>query len=376
MQGGVRNLIFVQKLKAALRTLHPGRFSEDLELKLLAHQGWYNQTFLITQPDQASQIFRTRRASDADRQAHQNGKYWSPYHKEAWAMNFVHLGVPVPKMQSDEVGYLYLDSDQPDKPMELYTYMLEEFIPCKDASTLIGKSERNNFFAQIGVVARQINSTATSGFGREFCPRTMSFKSQSWQEFLDCEISRLNPKFLEEQHFLTAGDFKKILQRIDHLKSLEFEPSLFHLDFIKNWGNILIAESGAIQSVIDWEYAGSGPATHYELASTIYIYIRDQVDPQIRQTELNFLLAGYGISPKVYQELLEQDVNSLVLLSCLEAFHKYSLARLTGNPEQIEIRKTFALRAKAAVAELLKQQLGSRSKTNPFKEILALRKAA
>ena len=66
-----------------------------------------------------------------------------------------------------------------------------------------------------------------------------------------------------------------LASRTETLLVLEGHSELFHQDLLANHGNVLVDERGIVRGIIDWEFAGSGPALHFELASLIYALQRD-----------------------------------------------------------------------------------------------------
>lgn len=362
-----------KEIRNAIRYMYPGRFSDEMRIKLLPDQGWFNQTFLLEDPAIENKlVLRTRKATPDQQISHSKGGHWSPYFKEAWAIQTTHLGVPVAAIDCEDMGYFYLQSPEFSTGNVLYAFMLQEYLPFETAASVIEESRRVEFFEHIGTVARQVNATSVSGFGDFFDDVSGGFTHDSWESYLQSEIESFRREYDHFSTLVSASDFTKACARILSSKNLAKRATLYHLDFVKNWNNILVDEYECITGVIDWEFAGAGPAAHCELASTLYVYYRDNASVFERRKEFNALLSGYGLSLRAYASSFRYDVESLVLRHCLNGLCKYVRLLQTKSLDSQPWREVHAKRA----ADLLRLILSRRRLTvyvsDPLKNLEVL----
>lgn len=352
-----------RELGAALGRLYPGRFSDRLQVRLLPDQGMCNHAFRVHDPQiDKDLVLRTRRASAEEQIAHSYGSHWSPYFKEAWAIQTAHLGVPVAEIDCNDTGYVYIPA-LTGEGLWLYAYFLQEYLPFETAAASVADSKRLEFFEQVGLIARQVNATSVSGFGNVFDRDVAGFSHPSWESFLAAEAERYIQELGRESLVVQA------CRRVLETSTIASEGTLYHLDFIRNWNNILVDEYGSISGIIDWEFAGAGPATHCELASTLYVYYRDAVGPVERRREFNALLAGYGLSLRAYAAHFRYDVESLIVKHALDALYKYRRLDRMQLLDSQPFRKVHAERAVKLIEQIMRRTRPRVYVRNPVRQI-------
>jgi thiamine kinase-like enzyme len=114
-----------------------------------------------------------------------------------------------------------------------------------------------------------------------------------------------------------------------------------------NWGNFLLDSTGSVRGIIDWEYAGSGPAFHFEIAALLYVLSRDGHSQERINHDLSAVLRGYGISYKTYLASYDRDVQTIVLLNSVSAILKFQEVQEKGTSASEPWRERFADRAQA-----------------------------
>jgi aminoglycoside phosphotransferase (APT) family kinase protein len=190
-------------------------------------------------------------------------------------------------------------------------------------------------------LARIIHSTPTTGFGVDFDETSQSFAHTSLAGFIESNIRRLEISPID-------SSMKRWLSvRMAELADLNAEPHLFHRDLLGNWGNFLVDSDQMIRGIIDWEFAGSGPALHYELASLLYVLQRDGHPPEAIRRDLEAVLRGYGMPLATYKNEHERYVETIVLMNSISALIKFSELQRCGSASREPWRQRFAERATA-----------------------------
>lgn len=345
-----------ESMGEALRALYPGRFSESIQITLMPDQGWFNKTYLLEDGCNKPLVLRTRRATAEEQSQYTAGEHWSPYFKEAWAIQTAHLGVPVAAIDGNDCGYFYLTPATDAELPRLYAFLLQEYLPYDSAASVIPEANRLGFYEHIGMVARQVNATPVVGFGDTFDAMTGGFTHDSWYSYIATEAEHFLKQRERLETLLPATVLDLACKRLLDTASLCQNATLYHLDFIKNWNNILVDEYESITGIIDWEFAGAGPATHCELASTLYIFYRDNASKFERRKEFNALLSGYGISLRAYAANFRHDVESLMIRHALNALSKYLQLIEVKNLDSQPWRKIHAVRAVALLKEILQRK--------------------
>jgi aminoglycoside phosphotransferase (APT) family kinase protein len=332
-------------LKEILPNLRPDLFPSMPQVFAGFEQGWSNMILHIRTHLGRKLILRIRglmHSSDADS---------CSYHKEVWAMRQVQNKAPVAGIIEEGLGYFTLNNSASDWPKR-YIYMLQPYLPFKSAADEISPRDQSAFIFKLGQIAKQIHSVPCRGYGYDFISKQNSFKFNSWSEFLSSEIEKSGLKQLANTGSLDRKAYTKIRNRLSQLNKLACKPLLFHQDYIYNWNNILVDQGGETKAVIDWEFAGSGPALHYEIASTLYAMKRDGRQHSKVDKFLNRFLEGYGLSPVEYQNNYKFDVETLEILYAIRAITKFNRMKENKLLHKEPWRKRFALRAQKLIQEL------------------------
>lgn len=130
-------------------------------------------------------------------------------------------------------------------------------------------------------------------------------------------------KQLVESGAVTKEDFELFSDALLSLGRVAPAPRLYHSDFLRNRGNVLVDQDYRVKGVIDWELAGSGFGLPEELATALYVSYRNGEPTLERDAMLEALLRGYGLSVQTYQTEYSQLVNLLVLKIALGKICRY-----------------------------------------------------
>ena len=334
-------------LEDNLPSLLPEHFREKPLVLPLTEQGWSNNTFRVRSHSGEEYVVRMKQQEDLNDPESTKQLLWSNYHKEEWIMHNIDPMVPVAKVLSHGVGYI----SAPEGNKE-YAYMVQSFLPSKTANTCIETQDRLKFFRQIGTIARSINRTPTKGYGNRFLQEENRFVYSSWAETIaamkeDCQLDSL-----VQSHCITQAERKTVESKFSLLEALEFEPCLYHADFTNNWSNVLVNDTNEVQAIIDWELAGSGPATHFELACARYVLYRDGQDVDIQKKEFAALLEGYQISAEEFRESYRAAVEILMLYCAIGKVLRYQQLDMDSELQPYPWRLKFAERASQLVQSL------------------------
>ena len=173
----------------------------------------------------------------------------------------------------------------------------------------------------------------------DFDESSQSFAHSPFADFIESNINRL------ETSPIDASMKRWLSARLSELKDLDTQPYLFHRDLPGNWGNFLVDNDHMIRGIIDWEFAGSGPAFHYELASLLYVLHRNGHAPEAITRDLQAVLRGYGMSLATYKNDHERHVETIVLMNSISALIKFSELQRCGSVSREPWRQRFAERA-------------------------------
>ncbi|RIL00915.1 MAG: hypothetical protein DCC75_13755 [Proteobacteria bacterium] len=206
--------------------LIPSWLGRHFSVREVENQGWSNHTFLVEQGSKDKLIIRLReRRKD-------NSCALAGYYKEIWAVRQMQGLIPVPGIIESGAGSFGHETE--------YAYMIQEYLPYPSAAGLFGSHKRIAILEQLGRIARVINSTSTAGFGRTFIPQQQQFLNQSWENFMDCELVSCNFRRLRDKSILGPQVLEHLQARLLEARSWKVRPSLYHLDFLANWNNVLI----------------------------------------------------------------------------------------------------------------------------------------
>jgi aminoglycoside phosphotransferase (APT) family kinase protein len=236
--------------------------------------------------------------------------------------------------------------------------MLQSFIPFDSARVLQAGESRERVLERLAGLARLIHSTPTTGFGVDYDERSQSFTHTTFAGFIESNIKRLETSPID-------SSMKRWLSiRLSELADLNTQPRLFHRDLLGNWGNFLVDSDQMIRGIIDWEFAGSGPALHYELASLLYVLQRDGHPPEAITRDLQAVLRGYGIPLATYKNDFERYVETIVLMNSISALIKFSELQRCGTASREPWRQRFAERATALCSSCYSRDRNAQSPTS------------
>jgi aminoglycoside phosphotransferase (APT) family kinase protein len=317
----------------------PQIFSPALILEPLPNQGWSNFAFLAHSSNR-DYVVRMRADDSVITRIHK----WAPYHKEERILQALQAKVPVPEVIGDGIGYVATATE-----VKEYAYFIQSYINFPSADTIAAHLDPLQFRHNLGVVAREINSIRCQGFGTEFNSESNSFIHQSWSDAVYQDIRDTTIDRLIAQGILTRAQASILTERFLTLTKLDFKPTLYHGDFVENWGNVLADRSGTVQGIIDWELAGAGPAPQMECALLLYMMIRDGRSKQQIERDFSAFLSGYGISEHDYRERYAYDVETIILLQALKKCNRYLDIDARGELREHVWRMRFFERCKALI---------------------------
>ncbi len=330
--------VLAHVVAAELYSACPNVWNAPPRITALASQGWSNLTLRVDSDDNPeSFILRLseRRASPEAKRSRSNPQF----EKERHVLGLLSSETWAPKLIGPVSGVLNLNV--PGHRESAYAFMLQSLIPFESARATHDRASRERVLERLASLARSIHATPTSGYGVDYDETSGAFAHTSFSDFVDSNIKRLeaSPLDFSMKRWLTA--------RLEELKSLAPEPRLFHRDLLGNWGNFLIDKDENIRGVIDWEFAGSGPAFHYEIASLLYVLQRDGHSQEAINRDLRAVLRGYGMSLSTYKNDHERYVETIVLMNSISALIKFSEIQRFGATSQEPWRARFAERASA-----------------------------
>lgn len=249
----------------------------------------------------------------------------------------------VPTLIPGGIGSVVLDI--PSQGLKEYGFMMEEMMPFKTASEIhTGIDAVPRILEQLAEMCREIHKISVAGYGIDFDTARGSFSCSSFEEFINSKIKTI-------QHSPLSPAMKRWLEiRVEELIKLSPEPKLFHRDLLGNPGNYLLDNDCVVRGIIDWEFAGSGAAFHYEIASMLYVLARDGHSAERIERDLHAVLRGYGISLAEYSSNYERDVETIVLMNSISAMIKFADLQKRGAVAQEPWRKVFAERAQVVCA--------------------------
>lgn len=330
--GRIAGLILREKLPA----LFPEVFRGEIKITTCRAQGWSNISVIVGNSEGREFLVRIR-AREAGSGA---GKFWAPYHKEEFAIGLVRPDLPVPAPLDNSIAYFNIEGVPRFGSCDLCCWV-QNYVNFDNAQGLTDPAKRIRLMKNAGAMAAKLHSVKVRGFGTGYDHAERSFADPDWRTFLSRRIEHLEMDLIAKNSFLERSVIGKVFNRISDLMDLKFEPSLFHNDFISNWGNILVDDDMNIRALIDWEFCGGGPAAEYEIASGLYVMHRDKMPGEQIDREFSALLEGYGISRDEYEERLKRSVESFVIINSLEAISKYIRLVLSDSLDREPWRKDF-----------------------------------
>jgi aminoglycoside phosphotransferase (APT) family kinase protein len=330
--------VVARSLAPQLQALFPDLFPKAPRVEAIADQGWCNLVLFVGSGEGAAEyVLRlAARSALADMQSSRSMPHLE---KERYILDQLRSFDFVPRVVGHATGTCVVQI--PGHGVVEYGYLLQTALPFKSARAVKADLDRNRYLWQLGEIMRAIQIPLVKGFGAEFDPLQNGFAAQSFAESLTTSMQTI-----EEAPI--APSMKRWLgARLEGLVALAPEPRLYHKDLLGNLGNFLVDGKGNVRGVIDWEFAGSGLALHAELASFLYVLVRDGHSQESIQADRNAVLGGYGITEQQYREHYERDVETLVLLHSISALIKCDVLTRNGTLTQEPWRKVFAERADA-----------------------------
>ena len=227
-----------------------------------------------------------------------------------------------------------------------YEYLVQEYLPFLPPRVL-SMRQRLRLFTRISEWAAQINRVKVIGYGDRVDDTGSRFADTSWREFIDLQREKARLNELRRAGLLTRPVSETIDAALRGLGQIATDSYLYHGDLLGNWANVLVNDRGQVQGILDWEYAGAGAATVFEIASVLYCFVRDGVAEGDRDQYLSAILDGYGISSETYNVEYRPLVNATLLLHACKALNRIFPGRMEcGAAHDRRIRLQFAKRAR------------------------------
>ncbi len=328
--------VLARSLAPQLRQLFPQLFTRVPSVTAVSDQGWYNLTLFVgAHPNNPEYVLRL--AARSALPVGQTSRSLPHLEKERYILDQLRSFDFVARTTDDATGRCVVSI--PGKGDVEYGYLLQTCMPFRDARAVKSSLDRNRYLWQLGEILRAIQSVVVTGFGTEFDEGRGGFAADSFHGSLTSYIRTI------EEAPIAPSMRKWLSVRLESLLKLDPEPRLYHKDLLGNLGNFLVDDTGNVRAVIDWEFAGSGLAFHSELASFLYVLVRDGHSQESIRADRNAVLGGYGITEKQYHVHYERDVETLVLMHSLAALIKYEVLSRKGELTQEPWRKVFAERA-------------------------------
>lgn len=331
-----RTNIVAHILSHGAKTLFPHLFLNDPILTPLKTQGWINHTLKLEEHD-GSKSYIIRLSPIRTNALEHTSRSTPSFEKERFILEALHRCDFTPTLPLDSSGIIEIAI--PGSSSCRYGYLIEENLPFQDASAIHTTRERVSVMQQLGAIMQTIHSVDTAGFGTEFNEDDGRFSHDTFDGFIAEKMA------LIDRAPISSLMKRWLASRTETLLALEGHSKLFHQDLLANHGNVLIDERGIVRGIIDWEFAGSGPALHFELASLIYALQRDGHSVERIDIDVQSFIEGYGISHDFYQRHYAHDVETLVLLHSVGALIKYQDLVATGGVQKQPWRELFAKRA-------------------------------
>lgn len=320
-------------LAPKMRELFPNLFTSSPTVTSIGQQGWSNLTLSVDSGDGAQRYIL--RLAPCPKGC--VSRSTPALEKERYVLERLSGFDFVPRLPQHASGRLTL-AVPPAGEVE-YGYLLEARLPFEAPRNDCGPRDRLLILRQLGGVAKKIHSIKVSGYGLDFNEALGGFRDASFVDFLNSKAKSI------EDSPIDSHMKRWLIARVRDLSHLDPEPSLFHRDLLGNWGNFLVDDSRIVRGIIDWEYAGSGPAFHYEIAALIYVLTRDGHSPEDIEHDLVAVLEGYGMTLEHFKAHYEREVETLVLINSISALQRYEALKQSGDIKREPWRQLFAERA-------------------------------
>lgn len=220
------------------------------------------------------------------------------YTKEAWCIDKAAVsGVPVATVI--DVGVI-----------EEHAYMVQAFIAGDEGRD--SQLPRSHIWRELGRYARLIHSIEVAGFGLKLQDLTQGDSRESWFEYLNYNIERLNENDeLIKLNVVTQSQSRIIRAIFEDLKGKPFNFGLNHGDL--SLKNVIVDESAKV-NLVDWGSAEASIVPHHDLIQMLKMNMLEN-DPD--DAAIQSFLNGYGISQFEFEEL-RPTLESLLLLRAFD----------------------------------------------------------
>lgn len=330
--------IVAHTISTQLSDLIPAFNSRTARVRAFGEQGWMNLTFLVELAEPSTQYI-LRLAARGQSQQHARSRSLPAYEKERLVLESLADSPFTPTVSAGCTGAFSLAV--PGTGSVEFAYLIESYLPLTSAKHLAESDQRGRILEQLGFIMRDIHRTPMQGFGLDIDESKGSFIHPTFESFMAHKLAAI------ERSPIASSMKDWLTSRVAAFVQINPAPNLFHRDLLGNWGNFLLDATGSVRGIIDWEYAGSGPAFHFEIAALLYVLSRDGHSQERINHDLAAVLRGYGISYKAYLADYERDVQTIVLLNSVSAILKFQEVQEKGTSAAEPWRERFADRAQA-----------------------------
>lgn len=262
---------------------------EDVEIRVvrILGRGSVNKVFIVEAPNTKFVV----RINDQKESLEE-------YTKEAWCIDKAAVsGVPVATVI--DVGVI-----------EEHAYMVQAFIAGDEGRD--SQLPRSHIWRELGTYARLIHSIEVAGFGLKLQDLTQGDSRESWFEYLNYNIERLNENDeLIKLNVVTQSQSRIIRAIFEDLKGKPFNFGLNHGDL--SLKNVIVDESAKV-NLVDWGSAEASIVPHHDLIQMLKMNMLEN-DPD--DAAIQSFLNGYGISQFEFEEL-RPTLESLLLLRAFD----------------------------------------------------------
>lgn len=329
-----RTKVLAHLLSRDCRKLFPSLWLQKPVVNPMEVQGWMNHVFRLDDTRTAnSYILRIAPVTQGSIASRSRVNF----EKERFILELLKDCEFTPTLPNYSTGVI--DVEIPGEGLSSFGYMVQPYMPFENGLERNEAANRNSILEQLGEKFRYIHKQQTPGFGAVFDEQQNQFSHATFKDFISERINEI------EQASVSTNLKRWLASRSETLSDLEGSSTLFHQDILANHGNLLLDTRGNIRGIIDWEFAGSGPALHFELASLVYTLQRDGHPRERIENDVVSFLNGYGISQNSYKKHYAHDVETIVLLKSLSAVVKYKRLVATDGLKKEPWRELFAERA-------------------------------
>ena len=296
-------------------------------------QGWYNLAIRASSAKFKDYVIRVQAVSDdfpTER---------SPFAKEVFLLQNLKDLFPVPVLPKNPSGVVTLGTIIGNCHFIVQEHV--QNLPYKNPT----QTTREQVTETLAWYASQLHRFTLHGYGSTFDEKNQNFSHPEWKDEVKGIIETLSDPILLKDSLFPASLIINSIKLVEELEDIDAPPTLFHLDFLSNWSNVLFSRSGDIAALIDWENAGSGLAFEREISSYIYCKFRDGESREQIIFDISLFLNAYGISEDEFYEKHYSIVRAFLVREALLALRKYQQRKMDGILFREPWRKTFARRA-------------------------------